>query len=77
MENTLNNLESKHLTFKLGEEQREALLSVFSFITNEDKFFTLCGSAGTGKSTIALLIIFPQYFSLHARRWQKHGKGNG
>lgn len=57
MENTLNNLESKHLTFKLGEEQREALLSVFSFITNEDKFFTLCGSAGTGKSTIALLII--------------------
>lgn len=57
MENILNDLESKHLTFKLGEEQREALLSVFSFITKNDKFFTLCGSAGTGKSTIALLII--------------------
>ena len=57
MEEILNKLESQYLTFKLGEEQKEALLSVFSFINSSDRVFTLCGSAGTGKSTIALLII--------------------
>lgn len=58
MESILNTLESKYLTFKLGEEQREALLSVFSFIKeNEDVEFCLLGKGGVGKSTITKLIV--------------------
>lgn len=49
MESILNQLESKHLNFKLGEEQRNALLSIFSFI-NQNGFgtYSFVGSAGTG-----------------------------
>jgi ATP-dependent exoDNAse (exonuclease V) alpha subunit len=58
MENILNQLESKYLNFKLGEEQKEALLSIFSFIdTKGFGDYSLVGAAGTGKSTVTKLII--------------------
>lgn len=58
MENIINNLESKYLKFKLGEEQRDVLLSIFSFINNPDeRQLTLCGKAGTGKTSILLLVV--------------------
>ena len=57
MENLLNQLEAKYLTFKLGEEQREALLSVFSFImTPGHASFTVSGRPGVGKSSICKII---------------------
>ena len=58
MENILNQLESKYLNFKLGEEQREALLSIFSFIdTKGFGEYSFYGAAGCGKSTCTKLII--------------------
>ena len=58
MENILNQLESKYLNFKLGEEQRNALLSIFSFIDqNGFREFSLLGKGGVGKSTISKIII--------------------
>ena len=58
MENILNQLESKYLNFKLGEEQRNALLSIFSFIDqNGFGTYSFVGSAGTGKTTCIELII--------------------
>lgn len=49
METILNQLESKYLNFKLGEEQREALLSIFSFIdTKGFEEYSFIGAAGTG-----------------------------
>ena len=58
METILNNLESKYLNFKLGEEQRDVLLSIFSFIKDPDEQqLTLCGKAGTGKTSILLLVV--------------------
>lgn len=58
MESILNQLESKYLNFKLGEEQRNALLSIFSFI-DQNGFgeFSLLGKGGVGKSTISKIII--------------------
>lgn len=57
MESILNTLESKYLTFKLGEEQREALLSVFSFIKeNETGCFGIYGRPGVGKSSVCKLL---------------------
>lgn len=58
MNNILDNLEKKYLNFKLGEEQKEALLSVFSLL--KESGFQECailGRAGTGKTTICQLII--------------------
>lgn len=58
MQNILDNLEKKYLNFKLGEEQRETLLSVFSLL--QERGFNECailGRAGTGKTTISELII--------------------
>lgn len=58
MENILNQLESKYLNFKLGEEQRNALLSIFSFIdTKGFEEYSFIGAAGTGKTTCIELII--------------------
>jgi ATP-dependent exoDNAse (exonuclease V) alpha subunit len=58
MENIINNLESKYLKFKLGKEQRDVLFSIFSFINNPDeRQLTLCGKAGTGKTSILLLVV--------------------
>lgn len=57
MEEVLNKLES-NLTFKLGEEQRIALLSIFDFFKNSDiTEAALIGAAGTGKTTVTKLII--------------------
>lgn len=57
MEEILNQLESTYLTFKLGEEQREALLSVFQFVTNDGyDSMTIAGRPGVGKSSICKLI---------------------
>jgi len=58
MINILNDLERKYLNFKLGEEQRNALLSVF-LLLSESGFqeCVISGRAGTGKTTISLLII--------------------
>ena len=57
MESILNKLES-NLEFKLGEEQRNALLSIFQFIKNGDTIeAALVGSAGTGKTSLTKLII--------------------
>jgi len=54
----VDSLESRFLNFKLGEEQREILLSVFSFVQdNENKQCALIGSAGTGKTSLTRLII--------------------
>ena len=58
MESVLNNLENKYLKFKLGEEQRDALLSIFAFIDSKGfGDYSLAGAAGTGKSTVTKLII--------------------
>ena len=58
MENTLNILENKYLDFKLGDEQRSVLLSIFYFIKDEEqKQCTLDGFGGSGKTTITKLII--------------------
>jgi len=55
---TIDNLEKQYLKFKLGEEQRDVLLSIFNFIEDVDqKQCSLIGSAGTGKTTITKLII--------------------
>lgn len=69
MENIINNLESKYLKFKLGEEQRDVLLSIFSFINNPDeRQLTLCGKAGTGKTSILLLVV--EYLKLLGLSYQ-------
>ena len=54
---TLNKLESKYLTFELGEEQRNVLLQVFSLL-NEKGYqeIGIFGSAGTGKTALTKLI---------------------
>lgn len=58
MENILNQLESKYLSFKLGEEQKDALLSIFSFIDNKGfDEYGLYGFAGTGKTAVTKVII--------------------
>ena len=64
MESILNELESKYLNFKLGEEQRNALLSIFTFI-NSNGFdeYSFMGAAGTGKTACTKLII--SYLELH------------
>ena len=44
--------------FKLGEEQLQALTLIKEFITNSNEIaFSLCGSAGTGKTTLEKEII--------------------
>lgn len=58
MQDILDNLEKKYLSFKLGEEQRQTLLSVFAIL--QERGFAECailGRAGTGKTTISELII--------------------
>lgn len=57
MQTILNHLESKHLTFKLGEEQQQVLLQVFSLL-NEPGYqeIGIFGSAGTGKTALTKII---------------------
>lgn len=58
MENLLNQLEEKYLNFKLGEEQRDVLLRVFTILLNPE--FATCvisGRAGVGKTTVIELLI--------------------
>lgn len=55
--NIVNNLEKSYLDFKLGEEQRNVLLSIFNFIqSKKEKVCTLNGFAGSGKSNLTKLI---------------------
>lgn len=64
----LEALEKEHLTFELGEEQRTVLLQVFQCIDTKLPLVTsIVGSAGTGKSTIAKLII--EYLDLQKRKY--------
>jgi len=59
MNSIIDELEKYYLNFKLGEEQRDALLSIFNFIHNkEENQCSLVGSAGSGKSSITRLIIW-------------------
>lgn len=57
MNKVLNNLESKWLNFKLGEEQKQVLLQVF-LLLNEPGYqeIGIFGSAGTGKTALTKLI---------------------
>ena len=58
MINILNTLEEKYLDFKLGEEQKNVLLSIFHFIKDDNEIqCTLDGFGGSGKTTITKLII--------------------
>lgn len=59
----INELQNKYLNFKLGEEQIQALLSIFSFIVDKDsKYCTLSGAAGTGKTSLTKIIV--EYLAL-------------
>ena len=50
--------EPKKREFELGEEQLQALSLIKDFIKNsKDIAFSLCGSAGTGKTTLEKEII--------------------
>ena len=58
MNEILDNLEKQCLNFKLGEGQRQALLSVFSLLKQPGfQECVILGKAGTGKTTICQLII--------------------
>ena len=52
MQTILNKLESQNLTFKLGEEQRQVLLQVFSLLNelkeNPDKNILIVSHGGVG-----------------------------
>lgn len=54
----LEKLESKYLNFKLGEEQKDAILQIFEFINNPGfNGFSFYGPAGTGKTSVTKIII--------------------
>lgn len=57
MQTILNKLESQNLTFKLGDEQKQVLLQVFSLL-NEPGYqeIGIFGSAGTGKTALTRII---------------------
>ena len=53
----LNKLESQHLTFELGEEQKNVLLQVFSLLCEPGyQEIGIFGSAGTGKTALTKMI---------------------
>lgn len=55
---SIYDLERKYLTFKLGEEQVQALFSIFKFL-NTDGFgeFVYYGAGGTGKTFLTKIIV--------------------
>ena len=57
LEELIETLQNKYLDFKLGEEQKDVLLQVFSILINKEWItLSISGAAGSGKSSICKLI---------------------